>query len=102
MRITCPICGERDRREFYYQGDAVALRRPGPAASPKDWDAYLHLRDNPAGITRDLWYHEAGCGAWLVVTRNTVTHEVSGAVLASDAATDTGRDVGRAQNGGAT
>jgi sarcosine oxidase subunit delta len=37
-------------------------------------------------VTRDLWYHEMGCGAWLVVTRNTVTHEVLGAVLASDAA----------------
>jgi sarcosine oxidase subunit delta len=86
MRITCPICGERDRREFYYQGDAVALRRPDPDASLEDWDAYLHLRDNPAGVTRDLWYHEAGCGAWLVVTRNTVTHEVSGVQLASDAA----------------
>ena len=83
MRITCPICGERDRREFYYQGDAVALRRPGPEAGPEAWDDYLHLRDNPAGVTRDLWYHETGCGAWLVLTRNTVTHEVLGAVLAS-------------------
>lgn len=93
MRITCPICGERDRREFTYQGDSVALHRPDAAASPEDWDDYLHLRDNPAGVTRDLWHHEAGCGAWLVVTRNTVTHEVLGAVLASDAA--------RAQAGGA-
>ncbi|MDP5334601.1 MAG: sarcosine oxidase subunit delta [Paracoccaceae bacterium] len=86
MRITCPICGERDRREFYYQGDAVALRRPEVDDTPEDWDAYLHLRDNPAGVTRDLWYHETGCGAWLVVTRNTVTHEVLGTVLARDAA----------------
>ena len=36
----------------------------------------LYLRTNPAGVTRDLWYHEASCGLWLVVTRNTVTHEV--------------------------
>ena len=84
MRITCPICGERDRREFYYQGDAVALHRPDPDDTPEEWDAYLHLRDNPAGVTRDLWYHEMGCGAWLVVTRNTVTHAVLGAVLAQD------------------
>ena len=35
MRITCPICGERDRREFYYVGDAVALDalRPMPDQS---------------------------------------------------------------------
>jgi len=47
------------------------------------WNDYIHNRDNPAGITRDLWHHEAGCSNWLVVTRNTVTHEVLGAELAS-------------------
>lgn len=84
MRLTCPLCGERDRREFYYQGAAVALQRPAPDAGDAAWDTYLHLRDNPAGETRDLWQHEAGCGAWLVVTRNTVTHEVVDVVLALD------------------
>lgn len=85
MRIPCPICGSRDSREFTYKGDAVALRRPGPDADEAEWDAYIHLRDNPAGITRDLWYHGAGCTAWLVVTRNTVTHEVLKATLAREA-----------------
>ena len=82
MRIPCPICGERDRREFYYVGDAVALDRPAPDAGIDAWDSYVHLRDNPAGVTRDLWYHDGGCGSWLVVTRNTVTHDVIGAELA--------------------
>lgn len=85
MRITCPNCGQRDRREFYYQGDAVALARPAPDAGDQVWDDYLHNRDNPAGSTRDLWYHEGGCGAWLVVDRNTVTHAVQGAALAENA-----------------
>lgn len=84
MRITCPLCGERDRREYYYQGDAVALQRPAAEAGGVAWDDYVHLRDNPAGVTRDLWYHEAGCGSWLVVTRNTVTHEVLDSVLVCD------------------
>ena len=57
MRITCPICGARDRREFYYVGDALALQRPDADAPPAAWDDYLHNRDNPAGVTRDLWYH---------------------------------------------
>ncbi len=82
MRITCPNCGERDRREFYYQGDAVALSRPAPDAGLEAWDDYLHNRDNPAGDTRDLWFHEAGCGAWVVVTRNTATHAVLETALA--------------------
>ena len=83
MRIPCPMCGERDRREFYYQGDALALNRPDPDAGDGAWNDYIHNRDNPAGVTCDLWHHEAGCSNWLVVTRNTVTHEVLGAELAS-------------------
>jgi sarcosine oxidase subunit delta len=76
MRILCPLCGDRDRREFYYYGDAVYARRPDEGADPAEWDSYLHLRDNPAGVTRDLWYHEMGCSAWIEVERNTVTHAV--------------------------
>ena len=76
MRIDCPICGSRDRREFTYRGAAVALDRPEPDAGDAEWDAYLHLRDNPAGETRDLWCHSGGCGAWPVVTRDTVNHAV--------------------------
>ncbi|WP_341366559.1 sarcosine oxidase subunit delta [Yoonia sp. BS5-3] len=82
MRIICPNCGARDRREFYYQGDALTLRRPAPDAGPEAWDDYLHIRDNPAGLTRDLWCHEAGCGAWLVIERNTQTHAIDSVTLA--------------------
>ncbi len=84
MRITCPLCGERDRREFYYYGDAVYADRPAEGAEPEVWDDYLHLRDNPAGETRDLWYHELGCSAWIEVTRNTITHEVLSTRLLKD------------------
>ena len=76
MRLTCPLCGPRDRREFYYYGAVDYLNRPAPEATPEGWDDYLHNRDNPAGVTQDLWYHEQGCCAWLKVTRNTVTHEI--------------------------
>ena len=84
MRIDCPLCGSRDRREFYYQGAAVALARPEPDAGEGSWDEYVHLRDNPAGETRDLWHHEGGCGSWLVVTRDTVSHAIEKVQLASD------------------
>ena len=84
MRIECPYCGERDRREFYYMGDAVALDRPAADAGPDAWDDYLHNRDNPAGPTRDLWYHEGGCGAWIVVARDTVTHAIHATTLAQE------------------
>lgn len=76
MRIACPCCGTRDRREFTYYGAAVFLDRPSPDAGDAAWDAYLHLRENPAGPTRDLWYHDP-CATWLEVSRNTVTHDIT-------------------------
>ena len=83
MRITCPICGERDRREFYYKG--AALERPAADAPVVAWHDYVNLRDNPAGPLKELWYHEMGCGSWVVVERNVATHEMLGSQLAEDA-----------------
>jgi methylglutamate dehydrogenase subunit B len=82
MLIPCPLCGPRDRREFYYLGADDWLSRPAGDVDPvSDW---LHNRDNPAGDTRDLWYHEGGCAQWLRVTRNTVTHAVERAELVAE------------------
>jgi heterotetrameric sarcosine oxidase delta subunit len=80
MRIPCPYCGTRDVREFAYLGDAT-VQRPDAAAPDalERFAAYLYLRDNPAGIHRELWYHRNGCQAWLVVTRDTATHAISAA-----------------------
>ena len=83
MRLRCPICGERDVREFYYQGAAVMLERPAPDAGEAAWDDYLHLRENQPGDFEELCSHDAGCGAWLKVVRNTATHEVKSADLAA-------------------
>lgn len=89
MRIPCPYCGSRDAAEFSYFGDAT-LQRPGPAGEPHADAAamaamfeYVYLRDNPAGRHRDLWYHGSGCRSWLVVTRDTASHEILGAVFAN-------------------
>ncbi len=86
MRLPCPCCGERDSGEFTYLGDAMLVARPGADASMETWADFVYVRDNPAGRHRELWYHGAGCGAWIVVTRDTVTHEVLGAELARDVA----------------
>jgi methylglutamate dehydrogenase subunit B len=87
MRIACPLCGLRDVREFTYLGDATPER---PDAQVPDaverFISYVYLRDNPAGPHRELWYHGAGCQAWLVVERDTRTH-----VIASVRACRTGR-----------
>lgn len=86
MLIPHPLLGLRDAQEFTYLGDAALLDRPDPAAGEAGFAAYVYLRDNPAGVHRELWYHEQGDRSWLVVTRNTVTHEIHGAELARDAA----------------
>ena len=83
MRIKCPHCGERGNEEFAYHGDATVRRPDGQipdSAEAPAWGAwmdYVYLRDNPTGLFRELWYHASGCHAWLAVTRNVVTHEIS-------------------------
>ncbi|MBN8910969.1 MAG: sarcosine oxidase subunit delta [Rhizobiales bacterium] len=87
MRIACPHCGERSLDEFLYSGDATVTRPD--FASPTAMDeyvAYTFERANPPGLHRELWYHAAGCHAWLVVTRNVSTHAITKVELARDAA----------------
>ena len=78
MRIPCPYCGERGSEEFAYCGDATVSRprEAGPQAAGA-WMDYVYLRDNPAGLHRELWHHIHGCRSWLVVTRNTRDHAVA-------------------------
>ena len=85
MRLTCPLCGARDSREFTYLGAACLQDRPVEDAGAEAFHAYVHLRDNPAGRNAELWQHTMGCGAWLRVERDTVTHEVLDVRLADEA-----------------
>ena len=92
MIINHPILGPRDAQEFVYLGDAALIGRPdGTKATLEEFHDYLYLRDNPAGLHRELWYHEQGDRSWLVVTRNTVTHEITKVELARDVARAEGR-----------
>ena len=93
MIINHPITGPRDAQEFVYLGDADLINRPdGLAEGAQDaFHDYLYQRSNPAGLHRELWYHEQGDRSWLVVTRNTLTHEISSVELARDVARSMGR-----------
>jgi sarcosine oxidase subunit delta len=86
MLIPHPLLGLRDAQEFTYYGDAALMNRPDPTTdtSETDFCDYVFLRDNPAGVHRELWFHEQGDRSWLVVTRNTVTHEILSAELPTD------------------
>ena len=82
MRITCPHCGVRDAQEFSYLGAADLQRPDGMAASEAAMADYVYQRDNLAGLHRELWYHGAGCHAWLVVTRDTRNHAITAVEIA--------------------
>jgi len=69
MIIDHPLLGPRDAAEFVYLGDAALINRP----EHTDEDAQ-------------------GDRSWLVVTRNTLTHEISKVELARDVAIANGRD----------
>lgn len=92
MIIHHPILGPRDAQEFVYLGDASLIERPdGMTEGVEAFHEYLYQRTNPAGEHRELWYHEQGDRSWLVVTRNTVTHEITKVELARDVARGKGR-----------
>ena len=78
MILTCPFCGPRAHDEFTYRGDAT-VRRPALGSGDLEGvERYVHARTNPAGPHRELWNHTGGCRTHVIVTRDTVTHEVIG------------------------
>ena len=93
MIINHPLLGPRDAAEFVYLGDAALIDRPDPdgSDSARKFYEYLYLRDNPAGEHHELWYHEQGDRSWLVVTRDTLSHEITNVDLARDIARSRGR-----------
>ena len=93
MIINHPRLGPRDAAEFVYKGDASLLDRPNlQTAADETAHDYTILRDNPAGDLRELWYHEQGDRSWLIVTRNTLTHDITKVELARDVARAMGRE----------
>lgn len=93
MIINHPLLGPRDSSEFVYLGDARLIERPDwqSETAAEDFHDYAYLRDNPAGLHRELWFHEGGDRSWLVVTRNTLTHEITSVEMARDVARSKGR-----------
>lgn len=93
MIINHPLLGPRDASEFVNLGDASLINRPNRKSerAARDFYEYQYLRDNPAGQHRELWFHEQGDRSWLVVTRNTLSHEITKVELARDVACAQGR-----------
>lgn len=76
LRIPCPFCGLRDETEFTYGGDASARRPPMGNDDEQAWLDYVFYRDNPRGEHQEYWHHALGCRQWLVLRRDTLTHDI--------------------------
>ena len=86
MIIDHPLLGPRDASEFIYLGDASLLNRPNwdEGKSEDNFYKYLYLRENVAGMHKELWFHQQGDRSWLVISRNTITHEIFKVELATE------------------
>jgi len=81
LLIDCPWCGERAQNEFRYAGDAerprpADLERAPDTGDRSPWFRQVYLRANPRGSHRELWQHVFGCRGFVVVRRDTATHEI--------------------------
>jgi heterotetrameric sarcosine oxidase delta subunit len=77
LLIPCPFCGPRSEIEFAYGGPAQPPRPPDPfELSDADWVDWLTVPENRPGPVPERWCHARGCGSWLTVLRDTVTHAV--------------------------
>lgn len=74
--IECPFCGVRDHAEFRYGGDG-SIHYPALDADLEHWHDALYLRENIDGMQLETWHHVFGCRQWLLVERDTVSHEIS-------------------------
>ena len=76
LLITCPHCGQRNESEFIHGGPVRMRRPPDPSAlADEAWVDYLTVPNNPLGPVDEKWWHARGCGAWIVLRRDTMTHQ---------------------------
>ena len=83
IRITCPFCGERDHSEFRYGGDG-SITYPDLDAPAEDWLNAVYQRKNIRGAQIETWHHVNGCRMWLLVERDTMTHQIHSVRAAHD------------------
>ena len=91
MRIPCPWCGPRDLSEFFYGGDAETPRPAHEETAAAPWFDHVYRHDNPRGTHQEYWQHNYGCRSWILVTRDTLTHEITAAEPLRRPAAESGR-----------
>ena len=72
--IHCPHCGPRAQLEFTYERTVDSV--VDPSAPADEAMRALYTRTNPMGLDDEIWRHGFGCRAWLVLTRDRVSHAI--------------------------
>lgn len=73
LHVPCDWCGSRPVEEFVY-GDIPDV--PDTITDPDGRDVDLvFMRSNPAGATREAWFHADGCRRWSYLVRHRTTDE---------------------------
>lgn len=74
LLIPCPHCGPRIQEEFAYERsiDSVVRLDDAPDAAM----AALFSRANLRGEEAEIWVHAQGCGQWLRLTRDRMSHAI--------------------------
>ena len=86
MRIDCPHCGLRFQRRIHHQGvRSRRLVRAADAGTRCIRRLRLRRQETSGAARREHWHHAGGCRAWLVVERNTLTHEIYSVTDVSEA-----------------
>jgi len=72
--IPCPHCGNRAQAEFVYErsADSVVSLDAEPAVAV----AALFSRANLRGVEEEIWRHTHGCGSWMLIRRDRVSHAI--------------------------
>lgn len=77
LLLPCPFCGDRNESEFVFGGPKRAPRLSRLDGDDGEWIDHLTVVPNPRGTVSEKWWHRLGCGSWIVVERDTVTHAIA-------------------------
>jgi heterotetrameric sarcosine oxidase delta subunit len=73
------IHGPRALAEFTFERPLASIVTLD--AAPDEAMRRLYTRDNPRGLSWELWRHAYGCRAWLKLHRDTSTHDIAEVAL---------------------
>lgn len=74
LNIPCPHCGNRAQAEFVFERSADSVVPLDTAT--ESVVAALYTRTNPRGADEEIWRHTHGCGGWLLMRRDRVSHAI--------------------------